>query len=128
VSARTAEHVTAMLANVVANGTGVNAAISGYTVAGKTGTARKPSTTTRGYVEGAYLATFAGFVPAENPRLSAIVVLDEPHPYYASLSSAPVFAKITQYALRQFRIPPPAAAIATDAAPPEQAPGLEVRD
>jgi len=128
VSSQTADQLTAMLANVVANGTGVNAAIPGYTVAGKTGTARKPSTTHRGYVQGAYLATFAGFVPAESPRLSAIVVLDEPHPYYASLSSAPVFAKITQYALRQFRIPPPAAAIPTEAAPPEQAPGLEVRD
>jgi cell division protein FtsI (penicillin-binding protein 3) len=128
VSERTADQVTAMLANVVANGTGVNAAIPGYTVAGKTGTARKPSTTHRGYVEGAYIATFAGFVPAEDPQLSAIVVLDEPHPYYASLSSAPVFAKIAQYALRQFRVPPPPAAIPTEAAPPEQAPGLEVRD
>jgi cell division protein FtsI (penicillin-binding protein 3) len=128
VSARTAQQVTAMLANVVAVGTGVNAAIPGYTVAGKTGTARKPSTTHRGYVEGAYIATFAGFVPAEDPQLSAIVVLDEPHPYYASLSSAPVFAKIAQYALRQFRVPPPPAVIPTEAAPPEQAPGLEVRD
>ena len=128
VSARTAEQVTEMLANVVAVGTGVNAAIPGYTVAGKTGTARKPSTTHRGYVKGAYIATFAGFVPAEDPRLSAIVILDEPHPYYASLSSAPVFARITKYALRQFRVPPPPAVIATDEAPPAQAPGLEVRD
>jgi cell division protein FtsI (penicillin-binding protein 3) len=113
---------------VAPDGGGAQAAIPGYTVAGKTGTARKPSTTHRGYVSGAYIATFAGFVPAEDPRLSAIVVLDEPHPYYASLSSAPVFAKITKYALRQFRIPPPAAAIATVGAPPEEAPGLEVRD
>lgn len=127
-SPRTAEQVTTMLANVVANGTGVNAAIAGYTVAGKTGTARKPSTTSRGYELGAYIASFAGFVPAEAPRLSAIVVLDEPHPYYASLSSAPVFARITQYALRQFRVPPPPVVIATEAAAPEQAPGLEVRD
>jgi cell division protein FtsI (penicillin-binding protein 3) len=128
VSPRTAEQLTAMLANVVANGTGLNAAIPGYTVAGKTGTARKPSTTSRGYEQGAYIASFAGFVPAEAPRLSAIVVLDEPHPYYASLSSAPVFARITKYALRQFRVPPPPAVIATAPAPPEQAPGLEVRD
>jgi cell division protein FtsI (penicillin-binding protein 3) len=128
VSERTAAQLTTMLANVVANGTGVNAAIPSYTVAGKTGTARKPSTTQRGYVQGAYIATFAGFVPAESPRLSAIVVLDEPHPYYASLSSAPVFARITKYALREFRIPPPAAVIATEEAPPAQAPGLEVRD
>jgi cell division protein FtsI (penicillin-binding protein 3) len=128
VSERTAEQVTAMLANVVAVGTGVNAAVEGYTVAGKTGTARKPSMTERGYVKGAYIASFAGFVPAEAPRLSAIVVLDEPHPYYASLTSAPVFARITKYALRQFRVPPPPAVIATDEAPPAQAPGLEVRD
>ena len=128
ISPRTAEQLTAMLANVVANGTGVNAAIPGYTVAGKTGTARKPSTTMRGYEQGAYIASFAGFVPAEEPRLSAIVVLDEPHPYYASLSSAPVFARITKYALRQFRVPPPPAVIPTEATPPAQAPGLEVRD
>jgi len=128
VSERTADQVTAMLANVVAVGTGVNAAVEGYTVAGKTGTARKPSTTERGYKQGAYIASFAGFVPAEAPRLSAIVVLDEPHPYYASLTSAPVFARITKYALRQFRVPPPTSAIATDEAPPAEAPGLEVRD
>jgi cell division protein FtsI (penicillin-binding protein 3) len=128
VSPRTAEQMTTMLANVVANGTGVNAAISGYTVAGKTGTARKPSLTTRGYESGAYIASFAGFVPAETPRLSAIVVLDEPHPYYASLTSAPVFARVMKYALRQFRVPPPPAPIETEPAPPAQAPGLEVRD
>jgi cell division protein FtsI (penicillin-binding protein 3) len=128
VSSRTAAQLTSMLANVVAVGTGVNAAIPGYTVAGKTGTARKPSLTSRGYEEGAYIATFAGFVPAESPRLSAIVVLDEPHPYYASLSSAPVFARITKYALRQFRVPPPPAPIRTDVAPPPQAPPVAVRD
>ena len=128
ISARTSEQLTAMLANVVAVGTGVNAAIPGYTVAGKTGTARKPSLTSRGYETGAYIATFAGFVPAEAPRLSAIVVLDEPHPYYASLSSAPVFARITKYALRQFRIPPPPAPIETATAPPPQAPPVAVRD
>jgi cell division protein FtsI (penicillin-binding protein 3) len=128
VSERTAQQLTSMLANVVAVGTGVNAKIDGYTVAGKTGTARKPSTVTRGYISGAYIATFAGFVPAESPRLSAIVVLDEPHPYYASLSAAPVFAKITKYALRQLRIPPPSAAMRTDATPPPQAPPVAVRD
>jgi len=128
VSERTAQQVTSMLANVVAIGTGVNAQIDGYTVAGKTGTARKPSTTSRGYEQGAYISSFAGFVPAEAPALSAIVVLDEPHPYYAGLVSAPVFSRISKYALRQFRIPPPPAAIATETAPPEQAPGVAVRD
>ena len=52
------------------------------------------------------MATFAGFVPAESPRLSAIVVLDEPTPIYGGLVSAPVFAQVAKYALRLFRIPP----------------------
>jgi cell division protein FtsI (penicillin-binding protein 3) len=105
VSAQTAKQLTAMMASVVDSGTGVNAKINGYTVAGKTGTARK--TENGAYKSGAYFASFAGFVPAESPRLSAIVVLDEPHPYYAGQVSAPVFATIAQYGLRLFKIPPP---------------------
>jgi cell division protein FtsI (penicillin-binding protein 3) len=106
VSERTAAQMTAMLVNVVKAGTGMPAAIQGYTVAGKTGTARKPDGH-GGYAQGAYVASFAGFVPAEAPTLSAIVSFDEPHPYYAAQSAAPVFAKVNQYALRLFRIPPP---------------------
>jgi cell division protein FtsI (penicillin-binding protein 3) len=106
VSEHTAKQMTAMLANVVKVGTGVNAAIDGYTVAGKTGTPRK--VIDQNYQIGAYVPSFAGYVPAESPRLSAIVVLDEPRPiYYAGQVSAPVFARIQQYALRLFRIPPP---------------------
>lgn len=107
VSERTAKQMTAMLAEVVKAGTGGNAAIDGYSVAGKTGTARKVGADGK-YQTGAYYSSFAGFVPAENPRLSAIVVMDEPRPvYYASQVAAPVFARVQQYALRQFRIPPP---------------------
>ena len=109
VSTETARQVTAMLAEVVAEGTGTAAAIDGYTVAGKTGTARKPLPT-GGYRDAQgyhYIATFAGFVPAENPRLSMIVVLDEPVQMYGGLVSAPVFSKVAQYGLRLFRIPPP---------------------
>lgn len=109
VSAETARQLTAMLAEVVAEGTGTAAAIDGYTVAGKTGTARKPLPT-GGYRDAQgyhYIATFAGFVPAENPRLSMIVVLDEPVQMYGGLVSAPVFSKVAQYGLRLFRIPPP---------------------
>jgi cell division protein FtsI (penicillin-binding protein 3) len=106
VSAETAKQMTAMMQNVVNVGTGVNAKINGYSVAGKTGTARKPEG--KGYKPGAYYASFAGFVPAESPRLSAIVVLDEPRPvYYAGLVAAPVFARVSQYGLRLFKIPPP---------------------
>ena len=113
VSEHTAKQMTAMLTNVVKVGTGVNAAIDGYTVAGKTGTPRKAIGKT--YQVGAYVPSFAGFVPAESPRLSAIVVLDEPHPlYYAGQVSAPVFARIQQYALRLFRIPPPSHDLGVD--------------
>jgi cell division protein FtsI (penicillin-binding protein 3) len=129
VSTETASKLTAMLANVVSNGTGVNAKIDGYTVAGKTGTARKNDLANAGYEKGAYYATFAGFVPAESPRLSALVVLDEPRPtYYAGVVAAPVFAKISQYALRLLRIPPPAQAGALAAVPASEPVPVELPD
>ena len=109
ISATTAKQVTGMLAEVVRVGTGTNAAIDGYTVAGKTGTARKPLEGARGYKAGAYISSFAGFVPAEKPALTSIVMLDEPTPIFGGLVAAPVFAEINRYGLRQFRIPPPQA-------------------
>lgn len=110
-SPQTAQQVTGMLAEVVRVGTGTNAAIDGYTVAGKTGTARKPLENARGYQPGAYVSSFAGFVPAEKPALTTIVMLDEPTPIYGGLVAAPVFAEISRYGLRQFRIPPPLVAL-----------------
>ena len=107
VSERTADQVTAMLGEVVRVGTGIRAHIDGYTVAGKTGTARKPLEGARGYKAGAYVSSFAGFVPSERPALSAIVMLDEPTPIYGGLVAAPVFADMMRYGLRQYRIPPP---------------------
>ena len=120
VSSKTALQMTGMLNEVVRVGTAPLAAIDGYTVAGKTGTARKPLENARGYKEGAYISTFAGFVPSEQPELSAIVILDEPTPIFGGLVAAPVFSQIMQYGLRQLRIAPPtvipagvAAALAT---------------
>lgn len=110
ISPSTAQEITRMLVGAVAEGTGDKARVDRYTVAGKTGTARKPSLTSRGYVDGAYMASFAGFLPAEDPQLSAIVVMDEPVAgYYGGQVAAPVFARISQYALRVLRIPPPPA-------------------
>jgi cell division protein FtsI (penicillin-binding protein 3) len=107
VSERTAAQMTGMLTEVVRRGTGINAAIDGYTVAGKTGTARKPRRDARGYEPGAYVSTFAGFVPAERPALTAIVMLDEPKGViYGGTVAAPAFASMTRYGLRQFRVPP----------------------
>jgi cell division protein FtsI (penicillin-binding protein 3) len=106
VSSQTAEQLRAMLAEAVSSGTGTEAAVDAYTVAGKTGTARKPSLTHRGYEPGAYMSSFAGFLPAEDPRLSVIVVLDEPVPIFGGVVAAPVFSQLAAYALRQYRIPP----------------------
>ncbi|HSH22549.1 MAG TPA: penicillin-binding protein 2 [Acidimicrobiales bacterium] len=108
VSEGTARAMQAMLVEAVVDGTGAKAQVEGYPVAGKTGTARKPSTEVRGYEAGAYMGVFAGFVPVEDPELSVIVVLDEPHPYYGGVVAAPVFADIAEYALRLLRVPPPA--------------------
>jgi len=111
VSATTAAQLNEMLRSVVSDGTGERAGIPGYSVAGKTGTARKPP-----YEQPyRYMASFAGFAPAEAPRLAAIVVLDEPGTsYYGGQVAAPVFARVMQYALRLERVPPTAALTTPD--------------
>ena len=115
VSYNTASILSQMLARVVTEGTGKNAAIPGYTVAGKTGTARKPQDNGT-YLDKDgnfhYVSSFAGFAPVDNPQISAIVVLDEPHldgsaeAYFAGQTAAPIFAKVVAEALRDFQIPP----------------------
>jgi cell division protein FtsI (penicillin-binding protein 3) len=107
ISATSARQMTAMLDEVVRVGTGQLAAVNGYTVAGKTGTARKPLEGGTGYKAGAYMSSFAGFVPAEKPAFSIMVILDEPTPIFGGLVAAPVFAELAGYALREFKVPPP---------------------
>lgn len=102
--------LTAMLEQVVSTGTGTSAAVDGYTVAGKTGTAQIPSPDHLGYIPGAYIGSFAGFAPAQHPVLSAIVVLDRPTPIYGGAVCAPVFSTIMAYALHHFGIPTTTAA------------------
>lgn len=111
VSADTAHQMSTMMMSVVDQGTGTAAAIAGYRVAGKTGTARKPQEQ-GGYEDAAgnyhYVATFAGFLPAEDPEITMIVVLDEPtSSIYGGEVSAPVFARLGQYALARYGIAPP---------------------
>ncbi len=118
VAARTVGELVPMLEGVVQDGTAVLANIPGYTVAGKTGTAQVPETTEPGYVPGDWNATFVGFVPAQDPELSGIVVLNHPAPIYGGLVSAPVFSQIMRYALRRFDIPPSSsAALAASVSP-----------
>ncbi|MGH8885365.1 MAG: peptidoglycan D,D-transpeptidase FtsI family protein [Egibacteraceae bacterium] len=108
VSAQTARAVSEMLVRVVEaeHGTGSRAAVPGYRVGGKTGTAQKPSLTRRGYEPGAFIGSFVGFAPAEDPALIVAVMLDEPTPYYGGLTAAPVFSEIMRFALAKQRVPP----------------------
>jgi cell division protein FtsI (penicillin-binding protein 3) len=112
VSEETAEQMTSMLIGVTEDevGTGTAARVNGYRVAGKTGTARKPDADVVGtYEAGAYMASFAGFLPAEDPRLSILVVVDEPRPkYHGGEIAAPLFASIASSALHLLRVPPTA--------------------
>ncbi|MHB8294943.1 MAG: peptidoglycan D,D-transpeptidase FtsI family protein [Acidimicrobiales bacterium] len=106
VSATTASELTPMLEKVVTQGTGVHAAIPGYTVAGKTGTAQEPYAHAVGYRPGYFDATFAGFVPAQHPAFTAVVTLFHSTPIYGGSVAAPVFRQVMTYALRHFDIPP----------------------
>ena len=94
-----------MLQQVVNQGTGTSAAVPGYTVAGKTGTAQIPTQNQDSYVPGAYMASFVGFAPAANPTLSIIVVLNRPTPIFGGTVAAPVFSQIMSYALHRYDIP-----------------------
>lgn len=103
ISESTAKELVGMLEGVVQDGTGTKAAVTGYRVAGKTGTARKPPYEKPPY---RYVASFVGFAPAESPRLAAIVVLDEPQiDATGGLIAAPTFSRIMQYALAVDRVP-----------------------
>ncbi len=96
-----------MLESVITpDGTGNRAAVRGYRVAGKTGTAWK--STTGGYSTDKYMAVFGGVVPAAAPRLAAVVVIDEPGggKYYGGEVAAPVFSAVMAGALRLLAVPP----------------------
>lgn len=104
-SPATAGELTGMLEQVVSQGTGTSAAIPGYTVAGKTGTASIPDPVHGGYLPNGYMASFVGFAPAEHPVFAAIVVLDQPTPIFGGTVAAPVFSQIVGYALHHYSIP-----------------------
>ncbi len=109
----TVNEMNLMLRDVVEEGTGQLAAIDGYTPAGKTGTSRKPQPS-GGYVDEFgrthYQSTFVGFVPAERPALSVIVIMDDPTGdfYTGGSVAAPAFSRIASFALRYLGIAPPA--------------------
>ena len=106
ISGDTASKVTEMLRDAVAEGgTGTEAALNGYDVAGKTGTAQKVSGG-RGYAENKHVASFIGFVPAESPELVVLVAIDEPEGIqYGGIVAAPAFKAIAETSLRYLNSP-----------------------
>ena len=104
----TAQTMRRLLARVTQpGGTGTRAALRGYLVAGKTGTAQKPNLEQGGYYSDKYVASFVGFLPAENPAISIIVVADEPRgAHYGGTVCAPYFRDIADQTVRYLRIPP----------------------
>ena len=108
VSRDTAGKVSRMLEGVLAaGGTAQEASVSGYEVAGKTGTAQKPDPKTGGYSDFKFFSSFIGFAPARHPRLMISVMVDEPQgQYYGGEVAAPAFERIVEFALPYLRIPP----------------------
>jgi cell division protein FtsI (penicillin-binding protein 3) len=108
ISPRTAEQLRTMLSGVVeAGGTGAAAAIDGYTLAGKTGTANKIESSTGEYSKTRYIASFAGFAPARDPKLLVTVMVDEPQgEIFGASVAAPAFQEIMRFALPYLRIAP----------------------
>jgi cell division protein FtsI (penicillin-binding protein 3) len=107
ISRDTARTLIRILTRVVDGGTGRHAAIPGYDVAGKTGTAQKLDPATRRYSRAPGVLSFVGFAPAEAPRFVMLVMLDEPkNEKWGSEAAAPVFAAIGREILRYFEVPP----------------------
>jgi cell division protein FtsI (penicillin-binding protein 3) len=115
VSRGVARELMAMLKNVVAEGTGTEAVVPGYLVAGKTGTAAKPDSD-GGYSDSRYVASFVGVVPASRPRLVILVSVDEPRgAIWGGVVAAPAFAQIARFDLQYLDggVPPDAPATAS---------------
>ncbi len=103
VSKQTADTVTDMMVEVVKNGTAKNATVSGYKVAGKTGTSEKLTTSQEDYI-----ASFCGFAPADDPEISIIIIVDDPKSgsYTGGKAAAPVAAEVIGNTLRYLNIEP----------------------
>jgi cell division protein FtsI (penicillin-binding protein 3) len=114
ISQETAYRLTDILKRVIREGTGTRAHVPGYEVAGKTGTAQKADSKTGKYSQDKAVASFLGWVPADNPRILILVVVDEPKGlshegrmvHYGGLIAAPVFKEVAQRTLRYLNVPP----------------------
>lgn len=107
-SPETAKHVAMLLGKNIAMGTQMAGKVPGYAVGGKTGTAQKVTANGRGYIAGATIASFVGFLPVDNPQLVCIAVIDSPQTdgRWGNTIAGPVFNAICMEAARYLGIPP----------------------
>ena len=107
ISPETARTLTQIMTRVVTDGTGRYAAIPGYDVAGKTGTAQKVDQATKRYSRAPGILSFVGFAPADDPRIVMLVLLDEPrNEKWGSEAAAPIFAALGREVLRYLNVSP----------------------
>jgi cell division protein FtsI (penicillin-binding protein 3) len=107
ISETTSEMLKKMMESVTEEGTGTQAAIKGFKVAGKTGTAQKPDLIAGGYKKDAWTSCFIGFVPSKEPKIAMAIIIDEPiiH-HYGGIVAAPVFRRIGEKILAWWGITP----------------------
>ncbi len=107
VSVKVAEEVKKLMRSVVLKGTGKKAQMPYFAVCGKTGTAQKAIPNGIGYLKGNYIASFIGFAPMKDPRIAALVIVDDPQgSYWGETVCAPVFKSVVEYALRYLNVKP----------------------
>lgn len=111
-----AKQTTEVLVHAAGEGTRNQVNVPGYTVAGKTGTAQKAGKPGEGYLAGAYVSSFIGYLPAENPQLLVYVILDEPkNGYYGVTVATPTFNDVATFAAEHLRIAPSKVSVETTA-------------
>ena len=118
-----------LLEQVVATGGGSKAAVRGYRIAGKTGTAQKIRLDTSGYMEGRYIASFCGFAPVEDPIFTVLVMIDDPRGgnFYGGQIAAPVASRIFAQLLRYAHVEPSSNPFTKEDEPSEGSPAEEKR-
>jgi cell division protein FtsI (penicillin-binding protein 3) len=106
ISKKTSQQMMEILKFVVKEGTGKNAAVEGFDVAGKTGTAQKYISKTKSYSKTEFVSSFIGYAPADTPRLAILVMIDNPKGvHWGSIVAAPVFREIAKKSLRYLNVP-----------------------
>jgi len=107
ISSRTSRLISGMMVDVVEKGHGKRAAVPGYYVAGKTGTAQIPDPNGKGYLKDKNIGSFVGFAPADHPKFVMLVKIDRPRDViFAESSAAPVFGDLAKFLLTYLHVPP----------------------